>query len=478
MDLFLYNSLTRRKEKFIPVEHLTNQTSYKLPYQVKMYVCGPTVYDFAHLGNARAMVVFDTLFRVLKHRYQDVHYVRNITDIDDKICAVSAQAQCSFLDIASKFEHEFRHDMEALNVLEPTHMPKATEFIEPMIQMISALIEKGFAYESNHHVLFDVEQYPDYGLLSKKDKKQLLAGARIEVASYKKNSADFVLWKPSDTDTPGWESPWGRGRPGWHIECSAMTSFYFNETFDIHGGGIDLIFPHHENERAQSCAALDTKETARFWLHNGHLLINGKKMSKSLSNFLTVRDLLQEFNAEAIRLALITTHYRQPFDWTQNSITQANQILNRWYQILDQYPSVLQQTDQEIENLIQLNIHQIEESTQVFFQALLDDLNTPLAIQILGQMLRHLEKTKQAEEAVTVCYCGRLLGLFYQPASQRLHSEQPLQLSGSEIEEKIQARTLARQNKDFATSDQIRDELAEYGIVLKDTKDGTTWHRS
>ncbi|MDR1597606.1 MAG: cysteine--tRNA ligase [Holosporales bacterium] len=487
MDLILYNSLSHQKESFTPLQH--EAAPGKEPGWVRMYVCGPTVYDFAHLGNARAMVAFDVLYRLLKHRYAKVTYVRNITDIDDKIYAASVEKKCHFSEIANKFEVEFVSDMNMLNVCSPTHRPRATEFISQMISMISTLIEKGFAYEAHEHVLFEVEKFSSYGTLSRKSPEELLAGARVEVATYKKNPGDFVLWKPSTGDVPGWNSPWGYGRPGWHIECSAMSSHYLGDYFDIHAGGIDLIFPHHENERAQSCAALGVDEMARFWLHNGHLMINGKKMSKSLGNFFTIRELLEKFPAEVVRLTLISTHYRQPLDWTPDLIAMAQQQLNKWYRVLGKYNhyQAIFNTDDDI-NLIDddnydedqvfvANMDEIKDLSQDFFAALNDDLNVPLALQHLNRMVQAYDSTPTECLCLAIYYCGRILGVLYNSPTQWFKDDAHGTIDEVLVNQKIEQRNVAKQSKDFALADEIRDELFELGIILEDSPGGTSWRR-
>jgi cysteinyl-tRNA synthetase len=479
MDLVLYNSLSRQKEVFTPLEKSA----------VRMYVCGPTVYDFAHLGNARAMVVFDVLFRLLKHLYAKVTYVRNITDIDDKIYAASVDKKCHFSEIAQKFEMEFVTDMNMLNVCSPTYRPRATEFIPQMVSMISTLISKGYAYEAQGHVLFDVHKYKDYGKLSRKSPDELLAGARVEVAAYKKDPGDFVLWKPSEGNIPGWDSPWGYGRPGWHIECSAMSAHYLGDFFDIHAGGIDLIFPHHENERAQSCCASGQPEMARFWLHNGHLMINGQKMSKSLGNFFTVRELLQKYPAEVVRLTLISTHYRQPLDWTYQLIVMAQQQLNKWYRILgkvnlyddlfdDAKPTDLQNCDECISDsgedpIFAKNMDAIVNLSSEFFTTLHDDVNTPLAIMHLNKMIQAYDQEPTTMLYLAIYYCGRMLGLLYKSPVQWMQGEK----DESFIQTKIQERNNAKSKKNFDLADKIRQELLERGIVLEDSMDRTSWRK-
>jgi cysteinyl-tRNA synthetase len=493
MSLVLYNSLSRQKEPFTPIDASGDA--------VRMYVCGPTVYDFAHLGNARAMVVFDVLFRLLRHMHAKVTYVRNITDIDDKIYAASVEKKCHFSEIAQKFEVEFVTDMNMLNVCSPTHRPRATEFIPQMISMISTLIEKGFAYEAQGHVLYEVNTYVDYGKLSKKSPEELLAGARVEVATYKKNPGDFVLWKPSTGHIPGWESPWGYGRPGWHIECSAMSAHYLGEYFDIHAGGIDLIFPHHENERAQSCGASGLPEMAKFWLHNGHLMINGQKMSKSLGNFFTVRELLGKHPAEVVRLTLISTHYRQPLDWTYQLTIMAQQQLNKWYRILgkndiyddlfdDAHTNALDEASIDRNKCADVmesapgedpvfaaHMDAIKELSQDFLEALCDDLNTPLAIQHLNKMVHAYDQYPTDELYLSIFYCGRMLGVLYHAPKHWFQRDSGGPVDGSLIEQKIYERNNAKLKKDYDLADKIRRDLLERGVVLEDTAEGTSWRK-
>ncbi|HHI82577.1 MAG TPA: cysteine--tRNA ligase, partial [Rhizobiales bacterium] len=355
MTLTLYNTLTRRKEPFTPID----------PKNVRMYVCGPTVYDYAHIGNARPIIVFDVLFRLLRHLYGKTHvtYVRNITDVDDKINARAAREGVPIADVTERTIRQFHEDIAALGVLEPTIEPRATQHISQMIEMIRALIEKGHAYEADGHVLFNVPSMPDYGQLSNRSRDEMIAGARVEVAAYKKDPADFVLWKPSTGNEPGWESPWGFGRPGWHIECSAMSGEYLGKVFDIHGGGIDLQFPHHENEIAQSRCAHGTDVMANVWMHNGFLQVEGEKMSKSLGNFITIHELLKDWPGEVLKFNMLRTHYRQPIDWTLKGLTESHTVLRRLYERAGTKG---------------------EPGTDVF-EALCDDLNTPAAIASLHQ---------------------------------------------------------------------------------------------
>lgn len=458
MSLTLYNTLTRKKETFIPLNS----------EKVTMYVCGPTVYDRAHLGNARPVVAFDILYRLLKYFYPEVLYVRNITDVDDKINESSKEKGISILDLTNSTIAHYHQDMKALNALKPDLEPLATHHIPQMITMISTLLKKGFAYESQGHVLFDVEKFSAYGKLSQKNQAELLAGARIEVSPYKKHAQDFVLWKPSSTDLPGWESPWGRGRPGWHIECSAMSTQYLGAVFDIHAGGIDLVFPHHENEIAQSCSFHNTDIMAKYWLHNGHLTVLNHKMSKSLGNFLTVQDLLQEYKGETIRLALLMSHYRQPLDWTESNLTQAKQILDRWYKLIDHY-SLEDHLPNPQESLIGDN----------FLKALEDDLNTPQAITEIHALYNQLQKTDDAQRklllAKKIFNSGKFLGLLQMTPKIWFEEHQEQPLSTEIIEDLIYKRQMARKERNFSKADSIRNELFTKGILLEDKGEVTLW---
>ncbi|KEO57212.1 cysteine--tRNA ligase [Thalassospira permensis] len=453
--LRIYDTLSREKQVFEPID----------AKHVRLYVCGPTVYDYAHVGNARPVVVFDTLVRVLRHIYPNVTYVRNVTDVDDKINERARQSGEPISEITKRTHQAYLEDMGALNAAKPDIEPRATEHIAEMIAMCESLIEQGFAYAAEGHVLFSVGHYEEYGKLSRRDRKEMIAGARVEVAPYKKDPADFVLWKPSDDETPGWESPWGRGRPGWHIECSAMSTRYLGENFDIHGGGSDLVFPHHENEIAQSCCANKGSSYAKYWMHNGHLMVEGEKMSKSLGNFVTVHELLENWPGEAIRLAMLGTHYHQPINWTEENLRQAKEALDRFYTALRQT------TDIEPENT------PVPESV---LNALCDDLNTPLAIAEFHELVTELNKaTKKYDKAEAkgrVLAAATLLGI--------LENDPEAWFTGSadedeaaEIDSLIQQRAEAKKNRDFATADQIRNDLLARGILLEDFKEGTSWKR-
>jgi cysteinyl-tRNA synthetase len=463
MALTLYNSLTRRKEPFTPLDRRN----------VRMYVCGPTVYDEAHIGNARAVVAFDLLYRVLRHEYgaDHVKYVRNITDVEDKIMAAARQSGQTIDQVTQRTTAQFHADMAALGNLPPDIEPRATEYIPQMIALIERLIAAGHAYAAEGHALFRVASYRDYGKLSRRSRKDMIAGARVEIAPYKEDPGDFVLWKPSTPDQPGWDSPWGRGRPGWHIECSAMSEETLGETFDIHGGGLDLIFPHHENEIAQSVCAHDGRgpeDFARVWMHNGMLTVGGAKMAKSEGNFITVRDALAQAPGEVIRLALLMTHYRDPLDWTEDRLHQAKVTLHRFYVALMQSPRVDWQGEFP--------------APKEVTAALADDLNTPKAINqlhaIANEMFHIQDGALRAARRPELVGAGQLLGLL-------MHEHEPIRwlqgiMGGSteNIGERIAARALARKERRFVDADRIRDELAADGIILEDKPDGTTEWRS
>ncbi len=456
--LHLHNTLTRRKEAFAPLD----------PANVRMYVCGPTVYDRAHIGNARPVVVFDVLYRLLREAYgpEHVSYVRNITDIDDKIIT-AAQANGELIsELTRRTTEAFHADMGALQTLQPTHEPRATDYVAQMIALIERLIEKGHAYAAEGHVLFAVSTMENYGCLSRRDRGELVAGARVEVAPYKRDAADFVLWKPSEAGQPGWDSPWGRGRPGWHIECSAMSAELLGPSFDIHGGGQDLIFPHHENEIAQSTCGFGS-EFARYWMHNGYVIVNGEKMSKSLGNFFTVRDLLDEgWAGEAIRLVLLSAHYRQPLDFNREKLVDAKTQLDRLYQALRNSETVEAADTGPSEGLM---------------AALRDDLNTPEALADIHELAHALNKAGDASEAGRIkgelLASGWLLGLLQQDPEVWFKGGEDAG-EAEEIERLIADRLAARKRKDFAEADRIRDDLKARGIVLEDSSQGTTWKRA
>ena len=432
MTLRLYNTLTKSKDAFVPLD----------PKNVRMYVCGPTVYDFAHIGNARPAIVFDVLFRLLRHVYGEAHvtYVRNITDVDDKINARAAERGISIRELTEETARIYDEDIAALNCLPPSLSPRATEHIAPMVAMIGALIASGHAYVAEGHVLFDVSSKADYGKLARRSLDEMIAGSRVEVAPYKKNPMDFVLWKPSDANTPGWDSPWGRGRPGWHIECSAMAEKYLGKTFDIHGGGIDLVFPHHENEIAQSECAHHGAKLANVWMHNGFLQVESEKMSKSTGNFFTIRELLADWPGEVLRFNMLRSHYRQPLDFTFAGLKESWKTLERWYEVTEPLADPAPDA--------------------AFFAALEDDLNTPAAIASLHQ-------------AGDMGLAGGLGFLGFSNVQIRIAAKTPV--DNVAIADAIAARLAARKAKNFAESDRIRDELLAKGIVLMDGPEGTTW---
>ena len=442
MSLVVYNTLSREKEPFVPLD----------PSHVRLYVCGPTVYDYVHIGNARPVVVFDVLYRLLKRRYPRVTYVRNITDIDDKIMVRAAENKESIDALTARTAAAYQSDMSRLGALSPDVEPRATKYVGEMIALIERLFARGHAYEAEGHVLFDVPSMEDYGRLSRRSHDELIAGARVEVAPYKKDAADFVLWKPSTDAQAGWQSPWGRGRPGWHIECSAMSGALLGETFDIHAGGLDLIFPHHENEIAQSRSAFGHAIMAKYWMHNGFLNISGEKMSKSLGNFFTVHELLDQYPGEVIRLLLLSAQYRQPLDFTPEGLAQAKGTLDRWYGLL-RGKAVEPKT--------------IPASVE---EALADDLNTPLAISALHQ-LRDPSELKAGASALGLLQQDPEAWFRWTPAAA---ADGP---SDSEIAAAIEARQAARKAKDFKESDRIRDELKAKGVILEDGPKGTSWKR-
>jgi len=450
MELKLYDTLTRDKRVFTPLD----------PSRVRMYVCGPTVYDFAHIGNARPVIVFDVLFRLLRHIYGPDHvtYVRNVTDVDDKINARAAERGVSIGELTEETYKIFHDDVQALGCFEPTHEPRATAYIEPMKELIERLVKSGHAYVAEDNVLFHVPSMKDYGSLSRRPLDEMIAGARVEVAPYKKDPQDFVLWKPSKPGEPAWPAPAGvkmPGRPGWHIECSAMSWKHLGETFDIHGGGIDLVFPHHENEIAQSRCAFHTPTMANFWVHNDFLQVEGEKMSKSLGNFVTIHELLKDWAGEVVRFTMLQTQYRQPINWTVAGLREAQKNLDHWYDLTaDAEPGYL---------------------CADALGALLDDLNTPKAFAALHDLRGEAAKGVKPA-AASLKASAQLIGLLQLPAT-KWAAFRPASLS---IDEKkvvslIEARTAARAEKNFRESDRIRDELAAMGVVLKDSKDGTTW---
>jgi cysteinyl-tRNA synthetase len=450
MELKLYDTLTREKRVFTPLD----------PSRVRMYVCGPTVYDFAHIGNARPVIVFDVLFRLLRHIYGPDHvtYVRNVTDVDDKINARAAERGISIGELTKETYDIFHNDVLALGCLDPTHEPRATAYIEPMKELIERLLKSGHAYVAEDNILFHVPSMKDYGKLSNRPLDEMIAGARVEVAPYKKDPQDFILWKPSKSGEPAWPSPAGvktPGRPGWHIECSAMSWKHLGETFDIHGGGIDLVFPHHENEIAQSRCAFHTPVMANYWIHNGFLQVEGEKMSKSVGNFVTIHELLKDWPGEVVRFTMLQTQYRQPINWTIAGLREAQKNLDHWYDLTaDGEPGYL---------------------CADALGALLDDLNTPKAFAALHDLRG--EATKGVKPAAaSLKASAQLIGLLQLPATKwAAFRPASLSIDENKVASLIKARTAARAEKNFRESDRIRDELAAMGIVLKDSKDGTTW---
>ncbi|MFW2404959.1 MAG: cysteine--tRNA ligase [Gammaproteobacteria bacterium] len=460
MSIELYNTLTRRKEPFVP-----QQDGDRPP--VTMYVCGPTVYSAPHIGNARPAVVFDVLARLLRRRY-DLTYARNITDVDDKINAAATEAGVDIGEITAEFIDVYHHDMAALGVAPVDVEPRATDHIDSIIAMIGKLVDSGHAYEAEGHVMFRVAGYDDYGALSRREQRELLAGARVEVAPYKEAAGDFVLWKPSTPDLPGWDSPWGRGRPGWHIECSAMAAEHLGRTIDIHGGGNDLIFPHHENEIAQSTCAHDGEIFARYWLHNGFVNVNSEKMAKSVGNIVLVRDLLEIAPGEAIRLALLNAHYRQPLDWSAKLLEETRAKLDRLYGTL-----------REIGGW-QGEWHDLEPDPQ-FIAALEDDLNTPKALAALFEISREANRSENGKERVQLAAklraSAEIMGLLGSDPEAWFTSNAIDDLEVTAIRELIRRRDEARAGRDFSTADKIRDDLAAQGIQLEDGEEGTRWRR-
>ena len=460
MTLRLQNTLTGNKDDFIPLD----------PDRITLYVCGPTVYNFVHIGNARPVVVFDVLYRLLQRLYPNVVYARNITDIDDKIIKAAAENGEDISALTERFTAAFAEDMASLNAKTPNIIPKATDHIPEMIQMIATLVEKGHAYEADGQVLFAVESMPDYGKLSGRKLEDMLAGARVEVADYKRHPGDFILWKPSTDEQPGWDSPWGRGRPGWHIECSAMIHKHLGDVIDIHGGGQDLIFPHHENEIAQGCCAHGT-DYVRYWLHNGYINIDGEKMSKSLGNFRLVRDLLTHYHGEILRFALLSSHYRSPLNFSEETLTEAEKNLDYFYGAL-----------REVENVDISGIEYDVKQSPVF-NALLDDLNTREAITEMHLYAHGIHTS--SDEADRRGYKARLLasadllGLLTVEPTAWFQNKNVSDdgLSNDDIDALVAERTQAKKDKNFARADEIRQQLTDAGIQLEDTREGTRWSR-
>ena len=443
-NLKLTNSLTRQKELFKPIN----------PKTITMYACGPTVYDNPHVGNARTLVVFDTLFRVLKKIYENVSYIRNITDVDDKIIEASKKKNKSISEITEDVTKVFHANCKSLNCLTPTKEPKATDHIVEMVKMTESLIKKNFAYEVEGHVYFSVSSFKKYGKLSNKNLDELKAGSRVEVSKLKKNPMDFVLWKPSSTEDPGWDSPWGKGRPGWHLECSVMSEKYLGKQFDIHGGGLDLIFPHHENEIAQSCSNNSSEKFSNYWVHNGFVTINKEKMSKSLGNIISISEAVHKYSGQVVRLALLSAHYSQPLDWNDKLLEDQKSTIEKWYQLYE---------DSNVE--IPSDVIDI----------LLDDLNTPGFIAKIHELYNAANKGDNKSKKLFNSAC-KLIGLF----DLNKNEWESLKKTNTDISEdlilkKIAARTTAKQNGDFKLADQIRDELLNKGVIIEDKKDKTIW---
>jgi cysteinyl-tRNA synthetase len=452
MDYQFYDTYSNSKKIFSPLD----------PTNVRMYVCGPTVYDYAHVGNARPVIVFDIVYRMLKFKYGEDHvtYVRNITDVDDKIIEASNTLKEDIASLTKRTTEYFHDDTEYVGALTPTYEPKATDHISEMISIIEKLIKKNHAYESDGNVLFAVDTFENYGQLSGKSLEDLIAGSRVEVADYKKNSADFILWKPSKENEPGWDSPWGKGRPGWHIECSAMSEKYLGQMFDIHGGGQDLIFPHHENEIAQSESCND-KKFANFWMHNGFLSIEGEKMSKSLGNYITINELKNRYQGDVIRLNMLLTHYRQPLNWTEKGLKESKKTLDKWYKIIETNNQNLQQ---DYENI-----------SKKMMGALADDVNTPLAISELHQLYKAANDgdNKALNAFYNSCKFLGILNSSYNDWNTWQPSD--TNLDENLINELIAKRNQARNSKDFSEADRIRDELLNLGVILQDKDGKTTW---
>ena len=443
-NLKLTNSLTRQKELFEPLN----------PKKITMYACGPTVYDNPHVGNARTLVVFDTLYRVLKMIYGKVDYVRNITDIDDKIIEASKKNNKSIKEITETVTKKFHKDCKSLNCNLPSKEPKATDHIEEMITMVKSLIEKKFAYENKGHVYFAVDSFKNYGKLSNKNLDELKSGSRIEVSNLKKNPMDFILWKPSEENDPGWTSPWGRGRPGWHLECSVMSEKYLGKNFDIHGGGLDLIFPHHENEIAQSCCNNSTENFANYWIHNGFVTINKEKMSKSLGNIISISSSVKKYSGQVVRLALLSAHYSQPLDWNDELLQNQKNIIDKWYNLYEETKD---------ENILDIS------------ETLLDDLNTPGFIAKIHELYNNAANGDKKSKSLFNNAC-KLIGLFNTSKENWENLKKSnIKVSEDHILKKIAERTKAKKEKNFTLADQIREDLLGQGIVIEDQQDKTVW---
>ena len=447
-DIFLTNNLSNKKEKFIPLDQ----------NNVGMYVCGPTVYDNPHIGNARPLVIFDILYKVLKSKYghDKITYIRNITDVDDKIIKSSKEKNISILDLTNSIIAEFNDDCNYLNLENPSQQPKATEHIDLMIEMINSLINKGFAYEANNHVYFEVSKFSDYGKLSNKKLEDLIAGSRVEVSKNKKKSEDFVLWKPSINDEPFWDSPWGKGRPGWHLECSAMSKKYLGNVFDIHGGGIDLIFPHHENEIAQSRCVNDTKVFANYWVHNAFITMSNEKMAKSTGNILKIKDFKDNIDGQVLKLALMSAHYKQPLDWNEKLLEDCKNTIDKWYEV---YKVV---KDKSVLN-------------EDILSPLYDDLNTPGYIANLHKLYDKALKGNDADKNLFVSACN-FIGILNKTKEEWLEfKKKKLSITEADILKKIELRNKAREDKDYKRADLIRDELLDKGVLIEDKDGKTVW---
>ena len=447
-DIFLTNSFGNKKEKFKPID----------PKKIGMYVCGPTVYDDPHIGNARPLVIFDILFKILKSKFNNslIIYVRNITDVDDKIIITSKEKKIPISELTNKIINNFHKDCDYLFCEKPTHEPKATENIDLMIKMISDLISKGYAYEKNSHVYFEVEKFKDYGKLSNKNLDELVAGSRVVVSKNKINPADFVLWKPSKDDEPSWPSPWGNGRPGWHLECSVMSKKFLDNEFDIHGGGRDLIFPHHENEIAQSRCANDTKSFAKYWIHNGFITMSNEKMAKSQGNILKISDFKNKISGQVLRLALINTHYRQPLDWNDELIKNCQNTLDKWYSVYTK-------------------VNQTYSLPNEILESLFDDINTPGYIAKLHELYNLANKGDDKDKQLFIKACNFIGLLVEDEETWNSYKMVNIKISKSEILNKIKTRNIARKNKDFELADKIRNELFENDILIEDKDDTTLW---
>jgi cysteinyl-tRNA synthetase len=447
-DIYLTNNLKNKKEKFVPIKK----------EKIGMYVCGPTVYDNPHIGNARPLVIFDILFKVLKSKYgkNSVNYIRNITDIDDKIIKSSKEKNISTSELTKNMIKDFNDDCKYLNLDEPSQQPKATDHINSMIEMISTLLKKDFAYEKNGHVYFEVNKFEDYGKLSNKKLKDLIAGSRVEISENKKNAEDFVLWKPSFGDEPFWESPWGNGRPGWHLECSAMSKKYLGDIFDIHGGGIDLLFPHHENEIAQSRCANNTQSFANYWIHNAFITMSNEKMAKSTGNILKIKDFKENIDGQVLKLALMSAHYKQPLDWNQKLLNDCQNTIEKWYEV---YVTI----DQKI--ILNEDI----------LSPLYDDLNTPGYITNLHQLYEKALKGNNNDKSLFVLACN-FIGILNKTKEEWLSiKKKKLLISEADILKKIELRNKARKNKDYKESDKIRNELFDKGVLIEDKDGKTIW---